>query len=145
MLAELVEAWNTEDDSGVRARVQAAISSRVERRTVEVQEQLAARRDADLARVDAIFVRFEGTLRESIADAEQQASQSEGMLFDVEQRQSERDLRQMRRRLDDLEDERKREMEAVGERYADVKAWPFPAAVLFAISEADAARGMVIR
>jgi hypothetical protein len=36
-------------------------------------------------------------------------------------------------------------MAAVGERYADVKAWPFPAAVLFAISEADAARGVVIR
>ena len=145
MLTQLVDAWNSADETGVRGRVQAAIQDRVDRRTEEVKRQLEARREADLDRVDAIFARFEATLRESISEAERRAGQSDDMLFDLEQRQSERDLRQMQARLDDLDDERKREIEAVGERYADVKAWPFPAAVLFAISEKDAEQGVTIR
>ena len=137
MLAELVEAWNADDEHGVRARVQAAISSRVERRTTRGRSSSSdARREADLARVDAIFGRFEGTLRDSIAEAAARSRANPRACSSTSSSASrERDLRQMRRRLDDLDDERKREMEAVGERYADVKAWPFPAAVLFAISD----------
>lgn len=41
--------------------------------------------------------------------------------------------------------ERAREREAVERRYSDVRAWPFPAAVVFAISERDAAQGLSVR
>ena len=43
-------------------------------------------------------------------------------LFDDERRQSERDLRQIRARMDALADERERELAAVDARYEDVQA-----------------------
>ncbi|SDF06750.1 Superfamily II DNA/RNA helicases, SNF2 family [Blastococcus aurantiacus] len=141
---DLAAAWD-DDAAGLRSRVEDAIRARVERRTREVEDRLAKRREEDLARVDAIFTRFAGTLRESIAAAEKLEQEAEAMLFDVEQHQSERDLRQMRARLDALDDERRREREAVETRYQDVKPWPFPAAVLFAISPADAEKGVAVR
>ncbi|WP_456598661.1 DISARM system SNF2-like helicase DrmD [Blastococcus sp. SYSU DS0616] len=141
---DLATAWD-DDTAGLRSRVEDAIRVRVERRTREVEDRLAKRRDEDLGRVDAIFTRFAGTLRESIAAAEKLEQEAEAMLFDVEQHQSERDLRQMRARLDEIDDERRREREAVETRYQDVKPWPFPAAVLFAISPADAVQGAAVR
>jgi hypothetical protein len=140
----LATAWD-DDAAGLRSRVEDAIRVRVERRTREVEDRLAKRREEDLGRVDAIFTRFAGTLRESIAAAEKLEQEAEAMLFDVEQHQSERDLRQMRARLDELDDERRREREAVETRYQDVKPWPFPAAVLFAISPVDAEQGVAVR
>ncbi len=139
-------AWTWDDDAAdLRARVQDAIRSRVEKRTEEVEDRLAKRRHEDLTRVDAIFSRFGQTLRESIAEAKRLQEDAEATLFDMEQRQSDRDLRQMRARLDELDEERRREREAVETRYEDVKPWPFPAAVLFAISPADAEQGVVVR
>lgn len=137
-------AWD-DDEAGLRARVEEAIRARVEKRTRDVEARLAKRREEDLARVDAIFTRFGQTLRESIAEAEKLEEDAEAMLFDVEQRQSERDLRQMRVRLDELDEERRRERRAVETRYEDVKPWPFPAAILFAISPADAEQGVSVR
>ena len=137
-------AWE-DAATGLRSRVEDAIRTRAERRTQEVQARLAQRRDEDLARVDAIFTRFAGTLRESITEAEKLRQESEMMLFDVEQRQSDRDLRLMRARLEELDDERQRERSAVENRYEDVRPWPFPAAVLFAISPRDTQKGITIR
>ena len=139
----LATAWD--DDAGLRARVDEAIRTRVDKRTQDVEARLARRRAGDHTRIDAIFTRFGQTLRESIAEAEKQQENSWGMLFEVEQQQSERDLRQMRMRLDDLDEERRRERLAVETRYEDVKPWPFPAAVLFAISPADAQQGVLVR
>ncbi|GAB3316273.1 DISARM system SNF2-like helicase DrmD [Geodermatophilus aquaeductus] len=145
LLHHLAAAWD-DAATGLRSRVEEAIRTRVEKRTREIEARLANRRDEDLARVDAIFARFASTLRESIAEAERLRQESEGMLFDVvEQRQSERDLRQMRARLEELDEERRRERRAVETRYEDVRPWPFPAAVLFAISPTDAERGVTIR
>ncbi len=145
IMRQLTQAWNADAGTGVRARVQDSIKRRVDKRTEEVREQLEKRQAADLGRVDAIFTRFEKSLTESIDAAELASTNPEQGLFEVEQLQSDRDLRQMKARRDGLEDERRRELDGVGTRYADVKAWPFPAAVLFAISESDANEGVTIR
>ena len=44
----------------------------------------------------------------------------------------------MRRRLDELDDEEAREIAAIAERYADVKPHTTAAAVVFALTRADA-------
>jgi hypothetical protein len=62
------------------------------------------------------------------------------MLFDLndaERRQRERDLREIRSRLDRLDDEREREHEAVRLRYADVTPHTFAGALVFALTPAD--------
>jgi superfamily II DNA or RNA helicase len=60
--AQLVEAWNTSADGAIRARVEKAVTERVERRSKEVESQLDARERGDAARVNAIFDRFGQTL-----------------------------------------------------------------------------------
>ncbi len=47
----------------------------------------------------------------------------------------------MRRRLDELGDEEQREIAAITERYRDIKPHTTAAAVVFALTPADAQRG----
>lgn len=138
--SQLAGAWNADAADGLRARVADAIDERVARRQRDVEGQLKARHTADRQRVVEIFDRFGVSLREALRDAEERASADQFALFDDERRQSERDLRQVRARLDSLTDERDRELAAVDARYDDVQALHFSAAVLFAISPADARR-----
>jgi hypothetical protein len=138
---QLAEAWNDVKADGLRARVAQAIAKRVERRQRAVESQLEARRAADRERVIAIFDRFGATLASALAEA--QAVESELALFDDERRQSERDLRQIRARVDALADEREEELMAVDARYMNVEARTFHAAVLFALSPKDVERGQV--
>ena len=138
---QLAEAWNDDKADGLRARVAQAIAERVERRQRAVESQLETRRAADRERVIAIFDRFGATLASALAEA--QAIESELALFDDERRQSERDLRQIRARVDALADEREEELMAVDARYMNVQARTFHAAVLFALSPKDVERGQV--
>lgn len=138
---QLAEAWNDAKEDGLRARVAQAISARVERRQSAVESQLETRRAADRERVVAIFERFGATLASALAEAE--VIESELALFDDERRQSERDLKQIRARVDALADERDEELMAVDARYTNVEARTFHAAVLFALSPEDVERGQV--
>ena len=62
------------------------------------------------------------------------------MLFGDDQREQRRkDLRNLRSRLDSLADEERRELDAIHERYSDVKPYVSAAAVVFALTAADAA------
>ena len=141
-IAEQLEAaWNGGKADGLRARVARAIAERAERRQHAVEAQLEMRRIADRDRVIATFNRFGATLASALAEAE--AIESELALFDDERRQSERDLRQIRARMDALADERDEELTAVDARYIDVRARTFHAAVLFALSPTDIERGEV--
>jgi hypothetical protein len=140
---ELSEAWNFE--GGIRQRVEDAIRDRAERRRRDVESQLRDRREADRTRVIAIFDRFGWTLRDALHEAERIDDEAQLALFDDERRQSERDLREIRRRIDTLKQERDRELSAVDSRYEDVQAWEFPAAVIFALAPRDVERGVVIR
>jgi hypothetical protein len=143
-LKMLTSRWNTdgEDEDGVRARVGAAIQSRAETRRQAVESELASRRNADLATVDAIFERFASTLRGTLDAAEDQRLAGEQMLFafDDELKQRERDLERVRTRLATLGDERRAERESVERRYRDVKAHVFVAALVFALTPDDVKR-----
>lgn len=141
---QLAAAWNSSDESGVRARVEQAITHRAERRRRAVDGQLTERKRVDRARVDEIFGRFGQTLRDALAEAETM-DDSQLALFDDERRQSERDLREIKRRIDALADERDRELEAVDTRYDEIRAWEFPAAVIFAIAPKDIQNGLALR
>lgn len=138
---QLARAWDDDKDDGLRARVGKAVAERVERRQHAVTAQLEDRRTADRERVIATFDRFGATLKSALAEAE--ATESELALFDDERRQSERDLRQIRARMDALADEQDEELAAVDARYTDVQARTFHAAVLFALSPKDIERGEV--
>ena len=81
-----------------------------------------------------IFDRFGVTLRDALARGREDRRRPAAGLFEDERRQSERDLREIRRRIDALDDERERELAAVDSRYDDIRAWEFPAAVIFALA-----------
>lgn len=138
---QLAGAWNDDTVSGLRKRVAQAVAERVERRQHAVKGQLKDRRTADRERVNVTFDRFGATLKSALAEAE--AIEVELTLFDDERRQSERDLRQIRARMDALADERDEELAAVDARYTDVQARTFHAAVLFALAPKDIASGEV--
>jgi superfamily II DNA or RNA helicase len=142
---QLANAWNSLGDRGLRTRVESAIADRAHRRQRDVEKQLADRKEADRRRVIEIFDRFSTTLRTSLDSAEELSRDPQLALFDDERRQSERDLREIRRRIDDLGDERERELAAVDARYKDVHAWEFPAAVIFAIAPKDIENGLTLR
>ena len=57
-----------------------------------------------------------------------------------EQQQREKDLANIRRRLDALTEEQRDERDAVSRRYANLQPHTFVAAVVFALSPADAER-----
>ena len=141
---QLAAAWNSSEERGVRGRVEQATADRAERRRRAVDGQLAERKQADRARVDEIFARFGQTLRDALTEAEAM-DDSQLALFDDERRQSERDLREIRRRIDVLAYERDRELEAVDTRYDEIRAWEFPAAVIFAIAPKDIENGLALR
>lgn len=145
MAIDLADAWNSDAEDGIRARVERAILDRTERRRRDVEAQLSERRAADRDRVIEIFDRFGQTLRDALAEAEAIEGDPQLALFDDERRQSERDLREIRKRIEALGDERDRELGAVDARYDDIRAWEFPAAVIFAIAPHDIENGLVIR
>ena len=135
---QLATAWNT--DGGLRDRVDAAVQDRVARRRRDVDQLLQERQGADRARVEEIFDRFGATLRHALQDAEAMESDPQLGLFEDERRQSQHDLRQIRERMNALDDERERELAAVDTRYDDVRPLTFSGALLFAISPSDAER-----
>ncbi|MBB1048555.1 DEAD/DEAH box helicase family protein [Dietzia cercidiphylli] len=143
--AQIAAAWNTERDDGLRARVQQAIGDRAARRRRDVEAHLVDRRETDRARVHEIFDRFRQTLRGALREAEVMDGDPQLTLFEDERRQSERDLREIRRRIDALDEERDRELTAVDTRYDDIRTWEFPAAVIFALAPHDVENGLAIR
>ncbi|MBB0995379.1 DEAD/DEAH box helicase family protein [Dietzia sp. SLG510A3-3B2-2] len=143
--AQIAAAWNTERDDGLRARVQHAIGDRAARRRKDVEAHLVDRREADSARVGEIFDRFGQTLLNALREAEMMDGDPQLALFEDERRQSERDLREIRRRIDALDEERDRELSAVTTRYDDIRTWEFPAAVIFALAPHDVENGVSIR
>lgn len=142
---QLAAAWNSTDDHGPRARVQQAIDERATRRRKDVEAHLVERREADRARVCEIFDRFGETLHEALSEAEAMDGDPQLGLFEDERRQSERDLREIRQRIETLSDERGRELAAVDTRYDDIRTWEFPAAVIFALAPSDLENGLAIR
>ena len=113
--------------------------SRATRRHELVIEQLGRRQAADIQRAREIYAAFRTNLHDSLAKLQQAEEEAAWQLLpDDQQRQRRRDIEAMRRRLDELDDEEAREVTAIAERYADVKPHTTAAAIVFALTPADA-------
>jgi superfamily II DNA or RNA helicase len=141
--AALAELWNAED-SRLRTRLLTAMARKADTRQEKVTEALQSRRDTDIARAHEIFGAFRVNLRESRERlAREIQAQEEALFTDDQQAQRRRDLRAMEDRLASLDDEEQREITAIGERYRDIKPHVSAAAVVFALTPADAEAGTV--
>lgn len=134
----LCDLWNA-PDAPLRARLEESMHARAARRHEDVIEQLSRRKTDDVKRAQDIYAAFRTNLTESLDLLEQAQEQEAAKLFaDDQQRQRRRDIEVMRRRLEDLSDEESREVAAITDRYVDVKPHTTAAAVVFALTPADA-------
>lgn len=135
---QLSELWNV-PDAPLRARLEESMQARAARRHQLVIEQLARRQAADVQRAHDIYAAFRTNLRDSLDLLQQAEEEAAATLFaDDQQRQRRRDIDAMNRRFEELDDEEAREIAAISERYADVKPHTTAAAVVFALTRADA-------
>jgi predicted nucleic acid-binding Zn-ribbon protein len=114
---------------------------RARSRQERVGNLLKARRHADLTRAREIFAAFGKNLRDSMARlrSEEDAQLEMLPLADDQKAQRAKDLRAMEARLESLGDEERRELDAIEARYTDVEPYVSAAALVFAITPADAA------
>lgn len=135
---QLCDLWNV-PDAPLRVRLEESMQARAGRRHELVLEQLTRRQEADVQRARDIFAAFRTNLRDSLARLRRADEEAAAMLLpDDQQRQRRRDIEAMERRLDELDDEEAREIDAIRERYADVKPHTTAAAVVFALTRDDA-------
>lgn len=135
---QLCELWNT-PDAPLRSRLEESMQTRAARRHELVLEQLSNREAADTQRARDIYAAFRTNLRDSLELLQQADEEAAAQLFtDDQQRQRRRDIDAMNRRLEELDDEEARETLAIKERYSDVKPHTTAAAVVFALTRADA-------
>jgi superfamily II DNA or RNA helicase len=139
--AELTRQWN-EPGSVLRTRLLDSMTARAQARHRRVSEQLVKRQDADTSRAREIFANFRRNLNDSLATLTTAEMEAQLQLFpDDQQRQRRRDIEAMRHRLDELDDEERREVDAIMERYREVKPHTTAAAVVFALTTEDAQQG----
>jgi hypothetical protein len=135
---QLCDLWNA-PNAPLRARLEESMEARAAKRHDLVLEQLRKRQDADTQRAHDIFAAFRLNLRDSLKvlqDAEEEAAMM--LLPDDQQSQRRRDIANMSRRLEALDDEEAREIDEIIERYTDVKPHTTAAAIVFAITPGDA-------
>lgn len=135
----LVEQWNA-PGSRVRERLDEAMRQRSQARQRAVEGDLARRHEEDIARAGQVFERFRVNLRESLdrLAAEDASAAGQFAFFDEQRRQRSRDIARMEERLRQLDDDERREIEGLRERYADVRPYVSAAALVFAVSASDA-------
>lgn len=138
--AHLANLWNAEG-SRLHERLTAAMDRRARSRQERVGNLLKARRDADVTRAREIFAAFGKNLRDSMTRlrSEEDAQLEMLPLADDQRAQRTKDLRAMEARLESLGDEERRELDAIEARYTDVEPYVSAAALVFAITPADAA------
>ncbi|WP_338811875.1 hypothetical protein WDY66_00300 [Dermacoccus nishinomiyaensis] len=135
----LAERWN-DADGRLRSRLESAMEHRARRRQEGVEDRLAGRLAADQERAEKIYAAFRRNLHDSLAVAlEAENQQQLALLPDEQARQRRQDIRSMENRLEALDDEQRRELALIRERYAEVKPFVSAAAVVFALTPADAA------
>lgn len=127
------------NDSRLRGRLQAAVERRAERQQTSVAASLETRRDDDIERAERIFAAFRRNLQDSLAMVRRAQEEQDAMLLpDDQQRQRQRDIAAMEQRLASLADEEAREVESLRARYDDVRPFVSTAALVFAVTPADA-------
>ncbi len=139
----LTDLWNS-DGAPLRTRLLTAMARKAKAHQDTVIGALYKRRDTDIARAREIFAAFRLNLTESRDRLDREIRGEEEKLFpDDQQRQRRRDLASMIDRLDNLDDEERREVAAIGARYAGIKPHVTAAAVVFALTPDDAKAGRI--
>lgn len=141
--ARLVDEWNA-DNGRLRSRLESEMRSRAARHQDSVTADLETRRDADIGRAQAIFGNFRRNLQQSLADRRAKEEEIESMLFDLDPSQAQQyrlDIRSMENRLENLAAEEAREVQALRDRYTDIRPFVSAAAVVFALTPAEAQAG----
>jgi hypothetical protein len=133
----LVSRW----DDHLQGRLERATEQRALTLMDNVRDDLAKRENEELARVEGIFSAFRLNLKDSLEElreVERELYNQPTLWVDDQRRQRTRDIQLMRDRLSTLGMEEKRELEAVTERYRDIKPYVTIAALVFAVSPDDA-------
>jgi superfamily II DNA or RNA helicase len=134
----LADQWNA-DGPPLRTRLLTAMEQKARSHQERVIDTLYKRRDSDIARAREIFAAFRVNLQESRDRLDREIRSEEEKLFpDDQQRQRQHDLAEMIDRLASLDDEERREVNAISARYADIKPHVTAAAVVFALTPEDA-------
>jgi SNF2 family DNA or RNA helicase len=135
----LADQWNA-DGAPLRTRLLTAMEQKARSHQERVIDTLYKRRDSDIARAREIFAAFRVNLQESRDRLDREIRSEEEKLFpDDQQRQRQHDLAGMIDRLASLDEEERREIDAISARYADIKPHVTAAAVVFALTPEDAA------
>jgi hypothetical protein len=117
---------------------------KAEARQEKVLGALARRQETDAMRAREIFAAFRVNLMESRDRLEREIRSQDEMLFtDDQQKQRRHDLSTMIDRLDLLDGEEQREIDAINARYADIRPHVTAAAVVFALTAEDARAGRI--
>jgi superfamily II DNA or RNA helicase len=136
--ASLCDLWN-EPDAPLRGRLEESVQTRAGRRHDLVTDRLEQRREVDVRRAHEIYAAFRVNLRESLATLRQADEAAAAMLWaDDQQKQRQRDVEDIERRLGELDEEEAREVVAIEDRYAEVKPHTTAAALVFALTRDDA-------
>lgn len=136
--AELAREYDA-DHSRLRSRLLAAMERKANARQDARRSELEAREKADADRTKQIFAAFRVNLAESRDRLAREIETEDALLFtDDQQWQRRRDLQAMKDRLATLDDEERREIAMITERYADIKPHVSAAAVVFALTPDDA-------
>lgn len=125
----------------LRSRLEEEVRRRADVRKTAVEGSLEDRKQAELDRVRGVYRAFKENLQASLDQLREEDQEQLSFDFstDEQRRQRERDVKHIERRLDDVDDEAERELEAVRERYRDVRPYLTIAALVFAVSPQDVA------
>lgn len=135
----LAARWN-DADGRLRSRLEQTMQERADKRRASVDRRLAEREQADRDRAERIYAAFRRNLNESLDAARAAENETQlALLPDDQARQRRSDIRAMEARLDALDAEEQRELSLIGERYTEVRPFVSAAAVVFALTPADAA------
>nr|WP_241883115.1 DISARM system SNF2-like helicase DrmD [Frankia sp. KB5] len=135
----LVERW-----PAVRPGVLSALEWRTRTRQESLTRLLGQRRAAEENRITTILDQFAATLRGAIEDPE---NDEDALFSRFEIARSREELAQYRKdrqawqdRLDRLDQERRRELDVIAQRYRDPRQHQFPVAVVLVVPAAEEAR-----
>lgn len=141
--ARLAAEWNAEG-SRLRHRLEEAMRRRAADHQADVMDRLHTRQETDTTRAQEIFGAFRLNLRDSVDRLRREEEDVAMQLFaDDQQAQRRRDIRAMEDRLAGLDAEERREVATIASRYADVRPFVSAAAVVFALTPADARSGAI--
>jgi len=127
----LAEEWES-----LQTSLAEDVKVRARQRVDSLTRTLSRRADEDSRRVNGVFDQMEAMLRGALDGADVKQLSFDDLLED-ELHQWDRDRSAWQSRLDDLPEERQRELDSVAARYSGVRDLVFPFAVALVVPEVN--------